>query len=88
MAKLIEPADWLEGGEDAPHRRKDALLAADAARVWGELDGSRAGQAEAATMVREAAGGALDIALPPLLAAACFFLPPLERCNPLATCAL
>ena len=68
--KLIEPADWLEGGEDAPHRRKDALLAADAARVWGELDGSRAGQAEAATMVREAAGGALDIALPPLLAAA------------------
>ena len=67
---LIEPADWLEGGEAAPHLRKDALLAADPARVWGELEGSRPGQAEAAVMVMAAAGGALDPALPPLLAAA------------------
>ena len=68
--RLIEPDLWLEGGEDAPSERKDALFAAGPDTVWGELDGSRPGQAEAARMVLAAAGGTLDPSLPPLLAAA------------------
>jgi hypothetical protein len=66
----IEPTDWFEGGEDAPWLRKDALFAADPAKVWGELEGSRPGQAEAAAMVSAAAGGSMAQAFPPLLAAA------------------
>jgi hypothetical protein len=67
---LIEPSEWLEGGEDAPALRKDALFAADPQRVWGEMEGSRAGQAEVAAMVALATGQTPDPALPPLLAAA------------------
>jgi hypothetical protein len=66
----VEPADWFEGGETAPDRRKDALLAANPEAVWGELDGSRAGQAEAAALVAQAVGARPDPHRPPLLAAA------------------
>ncbi len=68
LRPIEDEAGWLEGGEDAP--RKDALFAAAPEAVWGELEGSRPGQAEAAEMVRRAAGGILAPGLPPLLAAA------------------
>lgn len=67
---LIDPAGWFEGGEDQPHMRKDALFAATPGLVFGELEGSRPGQAEAAALVAQATGGALAPAMAPLLAAA------------------
>lgn len=66
----IDPAHWLEGGEDAPHLRKDALFSAVPQKVWGETPGSRPGQAEAAALVAQVEGGTLEPGLPPLLAAA------------------
>ncbi len=63
------PVDaWLEGG-DAEAARKSALLAAERHKVWGELAGSREGQAEVLALVEAAAGGKGDRALPPLWAA-------------------
>jgi hypothetical protein len=72
---LIEEDAWLEGGEADPAARKDALFTAAPDKVWGELDGSRPGQAEAAGLVARALAGqgaaaALEASLPPLLAAA------------------
>ena len=69
--RRIDPAGWLEGGEARPWARKDALLKRVPRRVWGEVEGSRPGQAEAAALV----AGALGIRLPgedlpPLLRAA------------------
>lgn len=70
----ITPEAWLEGGEADPSARKDALLAAHGDLVWGETDGSRPGQAEAAGLVAEALGRdwrpVTDRDDPPLLAAA------------------
>lgn len=69
--RRIDPACWLEGGEARPWRRKDALLKRIPQRVWGEVEGSRPGQAEAAGLVAGALGvrlGGPD--LPPLLRAA------------------
>lgn len=62
----IEEADWLEGGEDDPAARKDALFEAS----WAETPGSRPGQAEALAMVEQAVGRTGDARLPPLYAAA------------------
>lgn len=62
---------WLEGGEDDPAARKDALYAAVREQVWAEIPGSRPAQAEALAMVAAALG--VDGArgdLPPLYAAA------------------
>lgn len=69
--RRIDPGAWLEGGEARPWRRKDALLKRVPGRVWGEVVGSRPGQAEAAGLV----ASALDVRisgpdLPPLLRAA------------------
>lgn len=67
----IPEAAWLEGGEADPAARKDPLAAAHRDIVWGEAEGSRPGQAEAAALVAAALGAPLDGAdLPPLLAAA------------------
>jgi hypothetical protein len=48
----IAPAFWLEGQEDDPAPRKDALMACAPADVWGEMDGSWAGQAEALDLIQ------------------------------------
>jgi hypothetical protein len=50
LAPIPEEA-WFEGGEDNPAARKDAVFASHPVLCWGETDGSRAGQAEAAAMV-------------------------------------
>src|SRR6185312_8183702 len=69
--KPIALADWLEGGEADPARRKDALFEARRGLVWAEAEGSRPGQAEVLAMVEAALGAApLDDRLPPLYAAA------------------
>lgn len=69
--RRIDRADWLEGGEPRPWRRKDALQARVPHRVWGEVEGSRPGQAEAAGLVAGALGIRLPgPGLPPLLRAA------------------
>ena len=69
--KRIDPASWLEGGESRPWRRKDALLDRVPRRVWGEVAGSRPGQAEVADLVAGALGIRLPRPdLPPLLRAA------------------
>jgi hypothetical protein len=63
---------WFEGGEDTggPRARKAALLAANPARIWAELEGSRAAQAEAAALVCEALGRSTEAGVePPLLSA-------------------
>lgn len=67
----IPEANWLEGGEAAPASRKDTLLAAEPATVWGEVAGSRPGQAEACELVEQALGQRLATpSHPPLWAAA------------------
>ncbi len=66
----IPPAAWLEGGEAAPARRKDALLARHGDLVWGELASSRPAQAEALDLVRAATGARAGGDHPPLWAAA------------------
>jgi hypothetical protein len=43
----IAEADWFEGQPGDPAPRKDDLLAAAPGDVWGEVEGSRAGQGEA-----------------------------------------
>ena len=43
----IPAAQWLEGGETDPARRKDAVLSAHPDLAWGELEGSRPAQTEA-----------------------------------------
>lgn len=71
--KPIALADWLEGGEDDPAARKDALFAARRRLVWAETALSRAGQAEVLEMVEAALGPAPapdEAGLPPLYAAA------------------
>lgn len=67
----IPEASWLESGEADPAARKDPLTAAHRDIVWGETEGSRPGQAEAAELIAAALGAPLDGEdLPPLLAAA------------------
>jgi hypothetical protein len=66
--RVIDEADWLEGG-DAEAGRKAALLARDGVMVWGETEGSRAGQAEVLAAVERATGGQGDPGLAPLWAA-------------------
>ena len=67
----IPEAAWLEGGEADPAARKDPLMAAHPAIVWGETPGSREAQAEALTLVEAVRGAqAGEAGLPPLLAAA------------------
>ncbi|MFN3512362.1 MAG: heme-dependent oxidative N-demethylase subunit alpha family protein [Phenylobacterium sp.] len=69
--KPIAPDAWLEGGENDPAGRKAPLLRDHPQVVWGEAEGSRPAQAEAAALV-EAALGLQGLAAepPPLLAAA------------------
>jgi hypothetical protein len=66
--RVISESEWLESG-DAEAGRKAGLLATDGPLVWGETDGSRAGQAEVLAMVERATGGQGDPGLPPLWAA-------------------
>lgn len=68
--KPIEVEAWLEGGEADPAGRKDALLAAHGDLVWGETEGSRPGQFEAAGLVDQVLGVGPASDAPPLLAAA------------------
>jgi hypothetical protein len=67
----IEADDWLEGGEDDPALRKDALFERARPLVWAETEGSRPGQEEVLGLVEQALGRRGDDAdLPPLYAAA------------------
>jgi hypothetical protein len=66
----IEEADWLEGGEDDPAARKDALYGSARDLVWAETKGSRGGQEEVLALVEAATGLKGDGAYPPLYAAA------------------
>jgi hypothetical protein len=68
--KPIAEAAWLEGGEADPAARKGPLLREHPATVWGEVAGSRAGQAEVLELVEAALGKGAASDLPPLLAAA------------------
>ncbi|MEI7573378.1 MAG: heme-dependent oxidative N-demethylase subunit alpha family protein, partial [Phenylobacterium sp.] len=69
--RRIAPEAWLEGGEARPWVRKDRLFRAVPDKVWGETQGSRPGQAEAAGLVASALGlRARPDLRPPLLAAA------------------
>jgi hypothetical protein len=69
--RRIAPEAWLEGGEARPWARKDRLFRAVPDKVWGEMQGSRPGQAEAAGLVTAALGlRARPDLRPPLLAAA------------------
>ena len=69
--KRIAPEAWLEGGEARPWARKDRLYRAVPDKVWGETQGSRSGQAEAAGLVAAFLGlRARADHRPPLLAAA------------------
>ena len=45
---------WLEGGEADPAARKDPLFAGHRDLVWGEIEGSRPGQAEVLALVAAA----------------------------------
>jgi hypothetical protein len=70
LRPIAEPA-WLEGGEARPADRKDPLMAAHRDVVWGEVEGSRPGQAECAGLIAAALGtGLIGDDLPPLYAAA------------------
>jgi hypothetical protein len=66
------PADaWLEGGEERPDLRKDALFARSPQVVWGETPGSREAQGEVLSLVARTVGAAAEAGgHPPLLAAA------------------
>lgn len=69
----IPLAQWFEGGEARPAARKDTLLAAHPALVWGEVDGSRPAQAEVAAMMADWLGTSAPLpgeVTPPLLQAA------------------
>lgn len=67
----IAPEAWLEGGEADPAARKDPLFDAHRATVWGEIEGSRPIQEEAARLVAEALGEPVGSGhWPPLYAAA------------------
>jgi len=69
--KPIPLEAWLEGGEDDPAARKDALWAGERGLVWAETDGSQPGQDEVAELVAAALGPAdLNPAHPALYAAA------------------
>lgn len=66
----IAEGDWLEGGEDEPAARKDALFETARELVWAETEGSRAGQHEVLALVEHAIGRASERPdLPPLYAA-------------------
>jgi len=66
----IPAAQWLEGGETDPARRKDAVLSAHPDLAWGELEGSRPAQTEALALVAGVVGPIDPAGRPPLLAAA------------------
>ncbi len=51
---------WFEGGEANPAGRKDVVFASHPALCWGETDGSRPAQTEAAGMVADWLGASLD----------------------------
>ncbi|MFC3071309.1 heme-dependent oxidative N-demethylase subunit alpha family protein [Phenylobacterium soli] len=74
--KPITEAQWLEGGEAEPWRRKDPLFASVPALVWAEAPGSREAQQEVLELVEAAIGPADPQAegpgqdWPPLYAAA------------------
>lgn len=65
----IDEADWLEGEENAPAARKDALFDTVRDLVWAETPGSLVGQEEARALVEAATGLRADAAFPPLYAA-------------------
>ncbi|THD51508.1 heme-dependent oxidative N-demethylase subunit alpha family protein [Phenylobacterium sp.] len=66
----IAIADWLEGGEDDPAVRKDALFERARDLVWAETEGSEAGQAEALGLIETALGPApAQTGMPPLYVA-------------------
>jgi hypothetical protein len=67
--RVIDEDAWLEGG-DAEAGRKTTLLLSEPGIVWGETQGSRAGQAEVLALVEQAAGEAGRGDTPPLWAAA------------------
>jgi hypothetical protein len=64
----IEPAHWLEGG-GADAERKARLRLKHPDLVWGETEGSRAGQEEVLRLVEAKTGQRGDPALEPLWAA-------------------
>lgn len=66
--RVIDETQWLEGGEAEADRKADLLIQAGDT-VWGELAGSRPGQAEVLALVERATQGRGDAALPPLWAA-------------------
>ena len=70
----IPLSDWFEGPFEAsdgpPDARKAAVFADAPSDCWGEMDGSRPGQAEALALVSAHLGQAGDNSLPPLRAAA------------------
>lgn len=66
----IAEADWLEGEEDDPAARKDALFEQARDLVWAETEGSRPGQAEVLALIERALEQKSDRRdLPPLFAA-------------------
>lgn len=66
--KVIGEDAWLEGG-DTEAARKAALLTSEPELVWGEMEGSRDGQAEVLALVERAAGETGRADVPPLWAA-------------------
>jgi hypothetical protein len=66
--KPIREAVWLEGGATEAERKAELLTAAPR-NVWGELEGSRAGQAEACALGSAATGQTAQRRAPPLWAA-------------------
>ena len=57
---------WFEGGEANPAARKDAVFASHPTLCWGETEGSRPAQAEAAAMVADWLGVPVDTDSAPL----------------------
>jgi hypothetical protein len=69
--KPIPVAAWLEGGEERPDLRKDALFAQSPRVVWGETPASREAQGEVLSLVAGAVGAGAEAGdRPPLMAAA------------------
>jgi hypothetical protein len=66
----IAPHAWIQGGEPQPWLRKDRLYADHRRLVFGELEGSRAGQAEVLELVDTVTvDRPTDLDGPPLFAA-------------------
>lgn len=67
----IPPERWFEGGEEAIAARKDAVFAAHPTLCWGETDGSRPAQTEAAGLVADWLGTPVEHDGAPLWLASC-----------------